>query len=139
MKVIIGAAVLALFLSFEGCSTNTKNLPGDPLGLFTTAIQAGFVNADNNFHLAVTNGDLLATDPIIPCFDSLVGPQPAPTAQPYNGNGLIEQASILYIRANSLFGKQQNLNANCQALIGKFTIDALKNAPVNPARPILGG
>jgi hypothetical protein len=138
---VLGAALLGLFLAlaFNGCATSAGNLPGDPLGMFTQAIQKGFVNADQNFHLAVTNGDLKIDDPIIPCFDALVGPQPSATAQPYNSSGLIESASVAYIRVNSIQSKQQLLNVSCNALIGKFVSDAMKNAPINPARPILGG
>lgn len=123
---VLLATMLVLFLSLdEGCATAADLFDNQ----FTQALMKGFSNADANFHLAVENGDLPPDDPIIPCFDALVGTQ-NPAAKPYNTSGPIEQASVAYIKANSLRNKQTAAGPNCDALIGKFVRTGLSNAPI---------
>lgn len=120
---------------FSSCSLKTAQA-ADPLNLFSDAIMKGLTAADKNFHLAVTNGDLTADDPILPCFDSIVGSQ-NPNAQPYDTSGLFELASVAYIRLNSIQAKGGKITTSCDVLVGKFVRDAVRNAPVNPARSLL--
>lgn len=110
-----------------GCSE--KIVKAATPSLFSDIIMKGFINADNNFHLAVQNGELAQDDPIIPCFDGLVGVQ-NPNAQPYNTDGPIELTSVAYIKINSIRSKIQSAGPTCDALIGKFTRDTINNAPV---------
>lgn len=130
---------------FSGCSQAQE--PKSSLGFTLPAIKPlpdlsfsgilfkGLQAADSNFHIAVVNGDLAQDDPIIPCFDSIVGTQ-NPNAQPYDTNGLFELASVAYIRLNSLQVKGGKVTTSCDALVGKFVRDAVRNAPINPARAL---
>jgi len=134
---------------FSGCSMETANAQDklspavnlsrpqifkDPI----TIVMEWVTTADKNFHTAVTNGDLKSTDPIILCFDAIAGTQ-NPNAQPYDTSNLGGIASVAYIKINALQSSNQNATQSCDALTGKFFRDMLRNAPVNPARPILGG
>lgn len=126
---IIGAILLALFLAgvFEsGCGrADAADLLRSP----TDILLEWFTTADNNFHKAVMNNELAADDPIIPCFDALVGTQ-NPNAQPYDTSNLGGVASVGYIKINSIQAKKDVVGKSCNELTGKFVGDMLKNAPV---------
>lgn len=95
--------------------------------LLANLLMRNMRTADNNLHLAVNNGDLKADDPAIACFDGMVGTQ-NPNAQAYDSSNAGGRLSMLYITANSIQNKVQGSSTSCDALIGKFAKDIVKNA-----------
>ena len=120
MRRILGL-IFCLFLA--GCveAVWPPLFQADPL---SDLITKGLKTASDNFHLAVKSGDLEASDPIIPCIDSIVPPD-GPPAPNYVTNDLISIGSVLYIKAAKLKKSKGAADQACKALIGEFVLNGM--------------
>ncbi len=115
LAFIIGISILL----FAGCST----VQADPL---SDLISKGLQTASDNLHLATTNGDLKSNDPAIACVDAATS-QFGTSIVKYKSDDLISLGSVIYIRLNSLQSKLPAMQQACDALIGKFVMDAVRS------------
>lgn len=140
LSFILGGLLVSSCSKTFAADTPATSAPAIPrlVPSLTDLLMKGFQNVDENLHKAIRNNELPANDPLTACVDSMVGTQ-NPNAEPYNNDGPLELASIAYIKINSLQTKGAAVSQSCDALTGKFLRDALRNAPVNPARFLFGG
>ena len=126
---------MSLFVN--GCSSIApKAEAADVLGLIQSRIDARlsevFTEMSKNLHLAIDAGELPATDPAVPCVDSILadlglkqGSGPSYTTDNIGG-----RSAVLYIRLQNIQKSKPEVQAACNAIIGKLMIDGVKNGPV---------
>jgi hypothetical protein len=136
--IVLYLTLIALpWLAFlSGCTTQISASPINDVTGGTAAagvLAKDFQSAAWNLDQAVSVGALAADDPAPACLHAILtdlgmeGPPP-PSFTPRN-DGLVSAGSILYIRAQQLKkiqGGGITVPVSCEAVIGRFTMDAVK-------------
>lgn len=114
------AAVLA-GLALSGCGTfGPSPLLADPF------VKNDIASAAYNLNEAVKAGMLPANDPAVGCLAAVAAKADAPTFEP-KYDGLVSAGSVAYIAAQ-VAKKGIQIAPECEALVGRVTIDGVKAA-----------
>lgn len=131
---------IALAVLIAGCANPTQAKAADQLGSLFGGIQDRietrlsliFAEASKDLHLAIDAGELPPDDPATPCVDGILadlgikpGSGPAYTTDTIGG-----RAAVDYIKFQKIQKSKAPVQNACEQIIGKFVIDAAKNAPI---------
>jgi hypothetical protein len=118
MKLLLALTAVAVL---SGCSTIGGTALNSPV------VKNDLASASANFEQAVKLGMLPESDPGVACIRAVVAKAAADVSFTPQVDGLISAGSVAYIAAQ-VAKKGATIDSQCEALVGRVTIDGAKAA-----------